>query len=91
MDLLERKRIEDLKKAKRAEKNRDLIERMKAGENLALYDPADTFFPPRPLVEKNKDAIRRLYSNGGESETEFKGAGEASQDRGHSEKELSRD
>jgi len=48
-------------KDKRKERNKNLIERMKRDEPLNLYEPTSTFFPPRPVIAKNKKDIERLY------------------------------
>lgn len=34
---------------------------MKNGEPLTNYDAMDSWFPTRPLVEKDKEAMARLY------------------------------
>jgi hypothetical protein len=50
---------EDLRKSR----NEELIRRMKAGESLWSYDSKASWFPPRPIIEKDKDAIKRLYKD----------------------------
>ena len=55
---------------KRKERNRSLINRMKSGEDLSLYKSSDTWFPPRPVIQKNRDAIRRLYGETSSSDQE---------------------
>lgn len=45
----------------RREQNSDLIRRMRNGESLTSYDSSASWFPPRPVVEKDKEAIARLY------------------------------
>ena len=58
---LTRKQEED-KLKKRKEMNEDIIRRLKAGETL--QDRASlTWFPPRPLIEKDKDEIKNLYGS----------------------------
>lgn len=47
-------------KRKRAIENHDLVKRMKAGDRLTSFDAMSSWFPPRPLIQKDKDAIRRL-------------------------------
>jgi hypothetical protein len=34
---------------------------MKSGESLWTYDSKASWFPPRPIIEKDQDAINRLY------------------------------
>ena len=46
---------------KRKERNRDLIERMRRGEKLSYQDASETWLPKRPLVEKDTEAMSRLY------------------------------
>ena len=42
-------------------RNEQLIRRMKAGEPLWSYDSKASWFPPRPIIEKDASAIKRLY------------------------------
>ncbi|MCX6117829.1 MAG: hypothetical protein NT027_09820 [Proteobacteria bacterium] len=44
--------------------NEQLIKRMKAGESLWSYDSKASWFPPRPIIEKDPEAIKRLYKTG---------------------------
>ncbi|MBC61830.1 MAG: hypothetical protein CMP11_05175 [Zetaproteobacteria bacterium] len=41
--------------------NEDLINRMKKGESLSSFNSLSSWFPPRPLVKKDNDAVVRLY------------------------------
>lgn len=45
----------------RKKENDDLIARMRKGESLSRCRPQDTWFQPRPLIKKDKEAISRLY------------------------------
>ena len=47
----------------RKSKNKDLLERMKNGENLALIDGAATWWPPGKIIEKDKVAIKAIYGD----------------------------
>jgi hypothetical protein len=50
---------------KRAERNAFVLQRMKnSNDGLAAYDPTSSWFQPRPIIKKDKDAIKRLYSEG---------------------------
>lgn len=49
----------------RAERNKDLIDRMNAGESLSNYSNANSWFPARPIVEKDQDAMAKLYDLAG--------------------------
>lgn len=35
---------------------------MKRGEPLNTVAPSSTWFPPRPIVKKDRDAIKKLYN-----------------------------
>ena len=59
MDFESRKDKED---KKRKEMNANILKRLKAGD--ALQEPANlTWFPPRPVIQKNKDAVKALYGD----------------------------
>jgi hypothetical protein len=47
----------------RKARNEQLIRRMKAGEPLWSYDSKASWFPPRPIIEKDQTAIKRLYND----------------------------
>jgi hypothetical protein len=49
---------------KRKKHNEQLIRRMKSGEPLWSYDSKASWFPPRPIIEKDPEAIKRLYQDG---------------------------
>jgi hypothetical protein len=49
------------KRVKRNTYNRDLIRRMRNGESLTRFDCRSSWFPPRPTIEKDKEAIEKLY------------------------------
>jgi hypothetical protein len=47
---------------KRKDFNEDILKRLKAGE--PLQDPSTlTWFPPRPIIQKDPNAIKNLYGN----------------------------
>lgn len=46
---------------KRKQRNAELIRKMKAGESLASIDLQQSWFPNRPVLPKDKDAINKLY------------------------------
>lgn len=48
-------------KERRAKENKALIEKMRRGESLKTVNISSTWFPPRPIIKKNKDAINKLY------------------------------
>jgi len=47
---------------KRKKANKDLIRRMKAGETSQLIPSHMTWFPPRPIIGKNKKDMARAYN-----------------------------
>lgn len=49
---------------RRREHNRDLIRRMRNGDSLKTVDSRASWFPPRPIIKKDPDAIRKLYKDG---------------------------
>jgi hypothetical protein len=51
----------------RKKHNEQLIRRMKSGEPLWSYDSKASWFPPRPIIEKDPEAIKRLYKEGSSS------------------------
>ncbi len=51
----------------RSSHNKELIRRMRNGESLTSFDSQSSWFPPRPIIEKDAEAINRLYSGKAES------------------------
>ena len=47
---------------KRRVMNQDVIYRMRKGESLSSYNSFSSWFPPRPLVKKDKEAVTKLYT-----------------------------
>lgn len=58
------KNIRDL----RRQHNQELIRRMRNGESLTSFDSKASWYPPRPIIEKDKEAIERLYQGGKQRE-----------------------
>ena len=48
-------------KRKRKEKNDEILRKLKAGESLSLSQVRDSWFPPRPKIKKDTEAMRKLY------------------------------
>lgn len=46
----------------RKKHNGDLIRRMRNGESLTAIDSKASWFPPRPVIEKDKTEMKRLYT-----------------------------
>jgi hypothetical protein len=47
----------------RKERNADLLRRMKNGEQLASFNSYASWFPPRPIIQKDINALQELYGN----------------------------
>ena len=45
----------------RRERNADLIRRIQAGESTSSFNSFSSWYPPRPIIEKNNEAIQKLY------------------------------
>lgn len=63
---MSQKNDSDIRKAR----NEQLIRRMKSGESLWSYDSKASWFPPRPIIQKDPEAIKRLYDGKGAVQTE---------------------
>jgi hypothetical protein len=50
---------------KRRERNEELVAAVKAGAVIpAVVSTQSLFFPPRPIIKKDQDALKRLYNKG---------------------------
>ena len=47
----------------RTNHNREILKRMETGESLTSFDSQSSWFPPRPVIEKDQEAVRKLYGN----------------------------
>ena len=47
----------------RRERNGDLIKRMKTGDQLSSFDSHASWYPPRPIIEKDSEKIVELYGD----------------------------
>ena len=57
-------RAQEIKAASnRKTHNEDLIKRYRNGDSLCAVDGKSTWFPPRPIIEKDADAIKKLYGD----------------------------
>jgi hypothetical protein len=45
----------------RKERNLEILRKMKAGESLSSFDSHSSWFPNRPKIEKDPNAIKVLY------------------------------
>ncbi len=57
MNKVEQEKVVELRK----KHNQQLIRRMKEGDPLKSFDSFSSWFPPRPIIEKDSDAVKRLY------------------------------
>ena len=46
---------------RRKKRNDELIKRMKHGDVLHTYDAQASWYPPRPVIKKDKKELTRLY------------------------------
>ncbi|HYX35681.1 MAG TPA: hypothetical protein VE954_21505 [Oligoflexus sp.] len=47
----------------RKERNADILRRMRGGEQLASFNSYASWFPPRPIIQKDIHALQELYGN----------------------------
>ncbi len=45
----------------RKKRNEEIIRKMKSGESLAAMSTEASWFPPRPIIKKDKDALEVLF------------------------------
>ncbi len=45
----------------RQDRNSELLRRMRTGEQLTSFNSYSSWFPPRPIIEKDESAIHKLY------------------------------
>jgi len=46
---------------KRKSHNEDIVKRMREGDSLSSFSTEKSWFPDRPTIKKDKEAIERLY------------------------------
>ena len=56
------KRLTRTIKEIRVEHNRELIQRMNSGDNMQSFDSFSSWFPPRPVIQKDLSIVKKLYS-----------------------------
>ena len=47
----------------RKERNAELLRRMRNGEQLASFNSYASWFPPRPIIQKDIHALQELYGD----------------------------
>ncbi len=45
----------------RQDRNSELVRRMRNGDTLTSFNSQSSWFPPRPVIEKDPNAIHQLY------------------------------
>ncbi|MEY4630503.1 MAG: hypothetical protein RIQ81_623 [Pseudomonadota bacterium] len=55
--------LQELSDRRRQDHNRQLLEKMASGQPLWAFDSNASWFPPRPLVQKDPKAIEKLYGS----------------------------
>jgi hypothetical protein len=45
----------------RRDRNREVLEKYRAGDSLADVSPQATHFPPRPIIKKDPELVARVY------------------------------
>ncbi len=45
----------------RKKRNQDLIKRMREGDSLKTMDSFSSWYPPRPIIKKDPQAVSKLY------------------------------
>ena len=48
---------------KRKQHNRKILKKMAKGESLSTFNSQSSWFPPRPIIKKDKTAIKKLYKD----------------------------
>lgn len=48
----------------REDHNNNILHRMQGGDPLTSFNSYSSWFPPRPIIEKNESDIIRLYGQG---------------------------
>lgn len=41
--------------------NRKILKKMERGESLSTFNNQSSWFPPRPIIKKDKKAVDKLY------------------------------
>lgn len=57
----------------RRQHNAELIRRMRNGESLTSFDSKASWYPPRPIIQKDKAEMARLYGSQGNSVQKVQG------------------
>ena len=60
MKFITNKKAHELRKAR----NNDILRRMDENQSLSSFNSQASWFPPRPIIEKDPEAIKELYGTG---------------------------
>lgn len=55
--------MNDLEKVRRKKKNEDIVKRMREGDTLSSYNSQNIWFPPRPVIKKDKNAMKIIHND----------------------------
>ena len=47
----------------RRKHNSEILKRMQSGDSLKSYESSASWFPPRPVIQKDPKAIEKLYKS----------------------------
>ena len=75
------KKKEDIRK----KHNSEILNKMKGGDPLTSFNSMDSWFPPRPKIEKDKELMGKLYSDTPKKSSTIPGKVAKGQDRETSE------
>ena len=56
------------KDEERRRRNEDLVRRMKLGENLKRFDSEMSWFPPRPIIKKDRKLMEQVHRSSKDDE-----------------------
>jgi hypothetical protein len=45
----------------RKQRNSELIKRMREGDPLRTHDATSSWYPPRPVISKDSEAVQKIY------------------------------
>lgn len=51
------------KALRRKQHNKKVLKKMEKGESLSSFNSQSSWFPPRPIIKKDKKAVEKLYKN----------------------------
>lgn len=52
--------MDDLE-TRRKKNNQDIVKRMREGDSLTSFNSVGSWFPPRPVIKKDKNAMFKIH------------------------------